>query len=91
MNVISRLLPPLVPHPNIPYTAPEAQPYLLTVTSCIPLLLNWLPPFLLPPRYRAGEARFNSDLITTLGIIHEHVMLEATNAKHRVNVSFSPR
>lgn len=41
-------------------------------------------------RYRNGEARFISDLITTLGIVHEHVMMQATNAKHRVNVSFSP-
>lgn len=31
-----------------------------------------------------------SDLVSTLGIIHEHVMREATNAKLRVNVSFNP-
>ena len=41
-------------------------------------------------KYRAGEARFTSDLITTLGILHEHLMKEATNNKHRVNVSFNP-
>mmetsp|Transcript_18765 Transcript_18765/g.40356 ORF Transcript_18765/g.40356 Transcript_18765/m.40356 type:complete len:735 (+) Transcript_18765:308-2512(+) len=41
-------------------------------------------------KYRAGEARFYSDLITTLGIIHESFMREATNAKQRVNVSFNP-
>ncbi|KAG1679963.1 hypothetical protein FOA52_007027 [Chlamydomonas sp. UWO 241] len=41
-------------------------------------------------RYSAGEARFNCDLITTLGHMHEHLMKEATAAKHRVNVSFSP-
>ncbi|KXZ55148.1 hypothetical protein GPECTOR_3g298 [Gonium pectorale] len=41
-------------------------------------------------RYRGGEARFVSDLVSTLGIIHEHIMREATNSKLRVNVSFNP-
>ncbi|GIL85198.1 hypothetical protein Vretimale_10813 [Volvox reticuliferus] len=41
-------------------------------------------------RYRAGEARFVSDLVSTLGIIHEHIMREATAAKLRVSVSFNP-
>ncbi|KAG2493069.1 hypothetical protein HYH03_008732 [Edaphochlamys debaryana] len=41
-------------------------------------------------KYRAGEARFLSDLVSTLGILHEHCMREATNAKQRVTVSFNP-
>lgn len=41
-------------------------------------------------RYRVGEARFMSDLISTLGILRDHLMTEATNAKHRVNVSCTP-
>jgi len=41
-------------------------------------------------RYRAGEARFTSDLITTLGIIQGAVTREATAAKHRVSASFNP-
>ncbi|GLC59925.1 hypothetical protein PLESTB_001554700 [Pleodorina starrii] len=41
-------------------------------------------------RYRAGEARFVSDLVSTLGIIHEHIMREATASKLRVSVSFNP-
>ena len=31
-----------------------------------------------------------SDLITTLGILHDHLMREATSAKHKVSVSFNP-
>ncbi|PNH08710.1 Bardet-Biedl syndrome 7 protein [Tetrabaena socialis] len=41
-------------------------------------------------KYRGGEARFVSDLVSTLGIIHETVMREATAAKLRVTVSFNP-
>jgi hypothetical protein len=44
-----------------------------------------------PCRYRGGEARFVSDLVSTLGIIHEYVMREATSAKLRVQVLFNPR
>lgn len=40
-------------------------------------------------RYRAGEARFTSDLITTLGIINENCMREATQGKHQVKPSFN--
>lgn len=41
-------------------------------------------------RYRAGEARFTSDLITSLGIIHDFVTKEATAASIRITVAFSP-
>ncbi|GAX76228.1 hypothetical protein CEUSTIGMA_g3672.t1 [Chlamydomonas eustigma] len=58
--------------------------------NCLLYYQNTLLSTQLACRFKAGEARFNSDLITTLGIIHEHLMSEATNAKQRVKVSFSP-
>ncbi len=41
-------------------------------------------------RYRAGEARFTSDLVSTLNILHDYITREATAASLRIHVSFSP-
>ncbi len=50
---------------------------------------NALEHFSLQCRYQSGQGRFNSDLITTLGIIHDAIMHEATNAKHRIQAGGS--
>ncbi|KAG2424531.1 hypothetical protein HXX76_014412 [Chlamydomonas incerta] len=70
--------------PDIPPTLPPGQ------DGASYVFQNTLLGTQLLCRYRGGEARFVSDLVSTLGIIHEHVMREATNAKLRVNVSFNP-
>lgn len=70
--------------PDVPSTLPPGQDGSMYVFQ------NTLLGTQLSCRYRAGEARFVSDLVSTLGIIHEHIMREATNSKLRVNVSFNP-
>ncbi|MEW5302522.1 MAG: hypothetical protein WDW36_005300 [Sanguina aurantia] len=69
---------------------PDVPPAVSQETAGVMVFQNTLLGTQLTCRYKSGEARFYSDLITTLGILHEAIMREATAAKHRADVTFNP-